>query len=66
MAVGLFALSRQSVSAIQGLLIIRAVTDGLDFVHNALAGNLLGGGFAAIMLAIEILALVKIKTTRQD
>lgn len=65
-AVGIFALSNKSVSAIKALLILRVVTDGFDFVHNAIAGNMQGGAFAAIMFIIEIFALVKINLTKQD
>jgi hypothetical protein len=65
-AVGVFALTNKSVSAIKTLLILRVVTDGLDFAHNAIAGNMQGGAFAAVMCAIEIFALVKINSAKKD
>lgn len=65
-AVGIFALTNKSVSAIKALLILRVVTDGLDFTHNAIAGNMQGGAFAAFMFAIEIFAFVKINSNKQD
>jgi hypothetical protein len=58
--VGVFALTNKSVSAIKVLLILRVVTDGLDFAHNTIAGNMPGGAFAAIMFAIEVLAFIKL------
>ena len=57
--VGLFALTNKSSEAIKALLILRLVTDGLDFAHNVLAGNLAGGSFALVMGAIEAFALYK-------
>jgi hypothetical protein len=65
-AVGIFALTNKSNSAIRALLILRLATDGLDFVHNAIAGNVQGGSFAALMCAIEVFALVKLNSSRQD
>lgn len=59
-AAGVFALTNKSISAIKTLLILRIVTDGLDFVHNAFAGNMQGGAFALIMFLVETFALFQI------
>lgn len=56
---GFYALTQKSTDMVKMLLILRLVTDGLDFVHNAMAGNMQGGGFAAIMFIIEAFALYK-------
>ena len=65
-AVGIFALTSKSVSAVKALLVLRVVTDGLDFAHNAIAGNMQGGAFAAVMFAIEVFALIKINSAKQE
>jgi hypothetical protein len=54
---GFFALSKKSYPMIQMLLVLRLVTDGFDFSHNALAGNLQGGVFALVMFLIEVFAI---------
>jgi hypothetical protein len=65
-AVGIFALTNKSIPAIKALLILRVATDGLDFVHNALAGNMQGGAFAAIMFAVEVFALIKLSKSNNS
>ena len=65
-AVGIFALTSKSVSAVKALLVLRVVTDGLDFAHNAIAGNMQGGAFAAVMFAIEVFALIKINSAKRE
>jgi len=57
---GIYALTHKSVMTIKVLLILRLFTDGLDFVHNAVVGNLQGGAFALIMFIIEAVALFSI------
>lgn len=58
-ATTVFALLSGTVSAIRAALILRVVTDGMDCVHNAFAGNMPGAGFAGVMLAIEVAALLR-------
>jgi hypothetical protein len=60
-AAGAFALMGGGFSAVKTVLVLRAVTDGLDLVHNASAGNMQGAGFAGLMFAIELFALTKMK-----
>lgn len=60
--VGLFVLTNKSTTSIRILLILRLLTDGLDFVHNIIAGSIEGGAFAGVMFAIEVIALLKIST----
>lgn len=57
---GFYALTQRSLPMMKILLILRLVTDGLDFVHNAAAGNMQGGAFALIMFLIEAFALFKL------
>lgn len=56
-AVGLFAL-RAGPTALSTALLLRAVTDGLDALHNAVGGNYPGVGFAGVMCAVDVVALV--------
>ena len=51
------ALGTRQLAAVQVAVVLRLVTDGLDAVHNAAAGNFPGAGFAAVMAGIELLAL---------
>ena len=57
---GIYALTQNSLSMVKVLLLLRLVTDGLDFFHNAIAGNMQGGVFALVMFAIEGFAMYKI------
>lgn len=61
---GAVALLDGSTSAIRVALVLRAATDGIDAVHNLLAGNALGAGFAAVMFAIEAFALSRLPKAR--
>ncbi len=58
--VGVFALTRKSLPMITVLLVLRLATDGLDFIHNVLAGSIQGGIFALVMFVIEVVALVMV------
>lgn len=57
---GFYALTQKSFPMIKLLLVLRLVTDGLDFAHNASAGNMQGGAFALVMFLIEAFALFKL------
>ncbi|TAF63564.1 MAG: hypothetical protein EAZ55_13310 [Cytophagales bacterium] len=57
---GFYALTQKSFPMLKMLLVLRLITDGLDFAHNATAGNMQGGAFALIMFLIEAFALFKI------
>jgi hypothetical protein len=59
-AVGAFALKTGALGAITAAFVLRAVTDGLDGVHNLIGGNVPGAGFALVMFAIEAFALTKL------
>lgn len=61
---GVTALFDGSTNAIRVALVLRAATDGIDAVHNLLAGNVPGAGFAAVMFAIEAFALSRLPKTR--
>lgn len=61
-AVGAFALSNGSHAAITAAFVLRAMTDGIDGVHNVIGGNIPGAGFAFVMFAIEVFALSKLLT----
>lgn len=58
------ALISGQASAIRAALVLRLVTDGLDCLHNGLAANLPGAGFAGVMFAIEWFALYKMRGMR--
>ncbi len=60
-ATTVFALVSNTVSAVRAALVLRAVTDGIDCVHNALAGNMPGAGFAGVMFTIEVAALLRLR-----
>lgn len=64
--VGIYALTQKSITAITALLILRAGTDGLDFIHNVIAGNVEGGVFAAVMFGIELAAILAIKKNNKS
>lgn len=63
-AVGAFALTNGSLAAITAAFVLRAVTDGIDGVHNLIGGNVPGAGFALVMFAIEAFALTKLLAAR--
>ena len=50
-------------AAIRTALVLRAVTDSLDGIHNAVSGNLPAAGFAAVMFAIEAFALTRMRAS---
>jgi len=58
---GVYALTSKSVQMIKMLLLLRIITDGLDFFHNAISGNMQGGAFAIVMFIIEVFAFIKLK-----
>lgn len=57
---GFYALTQKSAPMAKLLLVLRLVTDGLDAIHNGMAGNMPGAGFAAVMFAIEAFALFSV------
>lgn len=61
-ATTVFALVNKHISAIRAALVLRAVTDGMDCLHNALAGNTAGAGFAGVMFALETAALLRLRS----
>jgi hypothetical protein len=60
-ATTVFALLSRSAVAICAALVLRAVTDGVDCLHNALAGNMPGAVFAGVMFALELTALLHLR-----
>ncbi len=56
-AVGIFTLTHQTLTGTKTLLILRTMTDGIDFAHNAISNNMQGASFAALMFLIEAVAL---------
>lgn len=60
-AVTLFGLLQKNSSMIKIVLLLRIVSDGLDFVNNIIAGNMPVAMMGAVMCAIEIFAFTKIK-----
>lgn len=56
--VSAWAVRDGGVMAIRAGLLVRVVTDGLDAIHQVVGGNPPGAGFAVVMCAIEIAALV--------
>ena len=55
-----FAAMDATTSALRAALLLRACTDGLDAVHNILANNMPAVGFAAVMFAVDVGALVAV------
>jgi hypothetical protein len=56
-AVTAFCVFEGSRAALTSALLLRAVSDGLDAVHNVVGGNGPGAGFAVVMFVIDLLAL---------
>jgi len=56
-----FALINGTVNALMTAFVLRAVTDGMDFVHSVIVGNFPLAIFAFALCAIEIIALIKLK-----
>ncbi len=56
-----FGLLQKNASVIQTVLILRIVTDGMDCVHNLIAGNMPVAIFGGVMCLIEIFAFFSIK-----
>lgn len=61
--VGVWAVRDGGVAPLRAGLLLRAVTDGLDAVHQAIGGNPPGAGFAVVMCTIEVAALVSLSRT---
>lgn len=59
--VTLFGLLQKNASMIKLILLLRIVSDGLDFVNNMIAGNMPVAIMGGIMCLIEIFAFIKIK-----
>lgn len=62
-ATTVFALVSNSTPAVRAALVLRAVTDGVDCLHNAVAGNMPAAGFAGVMLAFEVAALLRLRSS---
>lgn len=62
--VTVFGVVDGSRAALSSALILRAVSDGLDAVHNLFGGNMPGVGFAAVMFAVDVTALVAVRRVR--
>ena len=60
-AVTLFGLLQNNSSMIKIVLLLRIVSDGLDFVNNIIAGNMPVAIMGGAMCLIEIFAFTKIK-----
>jgi hypothetical protein len=60
-AVSVFCAVEGSRAALTSALLLRAVSDGLDAVHNGLGGNGPGVGFAAVMFVVDVAALVAVR-----
>ena len=56
-----FALVKNNASMIKLVLLLRIISDGLDFVNNLIAGNIPVAIMGGIMCLIEIIAFTKIK-----
>lgn len=56
-----FALVKNNASIIKLVLLLRIISDGLDFVNNLIAGNIPVAIMGGIMCLIEIIAFTKIK-----
>jgi hypothetical protein len=63
-ATGAFALANGAHAAVVTAFVLRAVTDGVDAVHNATAGNMPGAGFAVVMFVIEVFALTRLLSAK--
>ena len=59
--VTLFGLLEKNASMIKVVLVLRIVSDGLDFVNNLIAGNMPVAIMGGAMCLIEIFAFTKIK-----
>ncbi|MEM6804311.1 MAG: hypothetical protein AAF696_23115 [Bacteroidota bacterium] len=59
--VGIYSLTQKNTSMIKLYLILRVAEDGIDFIHNIIAGNMQVAIMAIVMCAIEIFALTKVK-----
>lgn len=60
--VTLFGLLQKNASMIKIVLLLRIVSDGLDFVNNIIAGNMPVAIMGLVMCLIEIFAFIKIKS----
>ncbi|MFK8057754.1 MAG: hypothetical protein AB8F78_16625 [Saprospiraceae bacterium] len=60
-AVTVFGLLKNNASMIKVVLLLRIVSDGLDFVNNMIAGELSVAIMGGVMCLIEIFAFMKIK-----
>ena len=65
-AVGAFALGNGSLGAITAAYILRAVTDAVDGAHNLVGGNVSGAVFALVLFAVEVFALSKLVSFKQQ
>ncbi len=60
-AVTAFGLVKNNASMIKVVLLLRIVSDGLDFVNNLIAGNMPVAIMGGVMCLIEIFAFTKVK-----
>lgn len=64
--VGIFSLTNKSGNAIKALLVLRLVSDSLDFIHNSIGDNMPVAIFALVMAVVEIFALLKVNTLSKE
>lgn len=55
------ALGSRQPAAVRVAVVLRLATDAIDAAHNMVAGNLPGAGFASVMAAIEVVALLALR-----
>jgi len=60
-ATSLFAALNKSVNVLIAALLLRAVTDGIDLIHNAITGNFPIAVFAFVLCIVELAAIIKLK-----
>jgi len=59
--VTLFGLIQKNASMIKLILLLRIVSDGLDFVNNMIAGDMPVAIMGGVMCLIEVFAFTKVK-----
>lgn len=59
--VTVFGVADGSRAAVSSALLLRAVSDGLDAVHNLIGANPPGAAFASVMFLIDVAALVVVR-----
>lgn len=60
-AVTIFALVKKNAAMIKLVLVLRIVSDGLDFVNNMIAGNMPVAIMGGVMCLIAVFAFTKIE-----